>query len=176
MSACNLKFLILEAEVNNPASVHKGNNDCEDSMPDNYTAFAEMSDLGVVNDLISGAEVGKIMFSLCISMSALEGISFKRISEQLVSRTTPITKVPQGPLEVKTTLLTSIGILRSSTSVQPQSLELDQGLPSNASQSALLGIGQDRHELITSLELTSTDYPIAFISREILAATYTSFL
>jgi hypothetical protein len=45
---------------------------------DNYTAFAEMSDLGGVDDLISGAEVGKRMFSLCISMSVLEGISFKR--------------------------------------------------------------------------------------------------
>jgi hypothetical protein len=44
----------------------------------NYTAFAEISGFGGDSDLISGAEVGKSMFSLCMSMSALEGISFKR--------------------------------------------------------------------------------------------------
>lgn len=45
---------------------------------ESYIPLVKGSGLGVERDLISGAELGNNVLSLCISISDFDGISFKR--------------------------------------------------------------------------------------------------
>ena len=69
-------------------------------------AFPEIRGLGGDKDLISGAELGKSVFSLCMRMSALDGISFIRNCWTIGFLNHSMTESPGA---LRTTLLTSNG-------------------------------------------------------------------
>ncbi|PON72730.1 hypothetical protein TorRG33x02_251250, partial [Trema orientale] len=71
-----------------------------------YIAFPPIRGLGGDRDLISGAELGKSIFSLCIRTSDLEGISFRRNCCTIGFLNHSIIESPGA---LKTTLLTSNG-------------------------------------------------------------------